>query len=103
MKIEYWSWEDILPDGTTSGDTSGILGAVNVEPRMDTNGNHHLDSSSSKRDGHWLMVTTGRLPNGVMHGITIYFDNEHEMQNFEQSRVAYINLWHVIPPTKDTQ
>jgi hypothetical protein len=90
MKIEYWTESEINEDGTMGDPVQPERGSVNTVPRMDTSGMHHLQTHSTKRDGLWLMVTTGRLPDGTMHGITIYFRDEDEMTAFERTRTAGI-------------
>jgi hypothetical protein len=84
MTIEYWSYSGVRTDGTMENDP----GAVVVEPGMDTSGLHHPRTGSAKSDGLWLGVCTGRLKDGTMHGITLYFDDDREMRQFEQTRKA---------------
>lgn len=91
MKIEYWTQSEINEDGTMGNPVQPERGSVNTDPRMDTSGMHHLQTRSLKRDGLWLMVTTGRLPDGTMHGITISFRDEAEMSAFERTRTAGID------------
>lgn len=86
MRIEYWDYSNLNPDGTFRDDPDHKQGKLDINPRMDISGFHHLQTASTIRDGLWLMVTTGRLSNGNMYGITIYFDNEEQFNNFEQTR-----------------
>lgn len=86
MRIEYWSIDEVNEDGTIGDPVRPGDGAVCTEPRMETSGMHHLQTRSTERDGLWLMVTTGRLPTGECHGITVYFQDEKEMSEFEQAR-----------------
>ena len=90
MRVEYWMYQGVKPDGRFENDPEHREGAVNPNPRMDTSGGHHAQTASTERDGLWLSVSTGRLPDGTMHGITIYFSNESEMRDFEQNRSATI-------------
>lgn len=87
MKIEYWSESEVNEDGTIGfGTPNPALGSVSVEPGMNTSGMHHAQTPSTVRSGLWMNVSTGRLPDGTMHGITLYFDNEREMREFGKTR-----------------
>ena len=88
MKIKYWCHSNVLPDGSFENDPSHFLGKVNPKASMNTSGSHHLQTPSSVAAGLWMSVCTGRLEGGDVHGITIYFESEKEMQNFEQTREA---------------
>ncbi|HEX6827255.1 MAG TPA: hypothetical protein VF077_13130 [Nitrospiraceae bacterium] len=81
MKISYWTYHGIKPDGTLDG----APGQVCVTPKMDTSGNHHAQTRSTIESGLWMSVSTGRLEDGAMHGITLFFDDEQEMRDFEAS------------------
>ena len=86
MRVEYWSHSGISEDGSVVGG-----GSVDPSPGVRTSGNHHLQTRSTKRDGLWLAVTSGRMDDGTMHGITVYFRDEREMRDFERSRTSDIN------------
>lgn len=91
MKVEYWSYANVKPDGTFENDPEHLEGSVRPQPEMSVSGMHHLQTRSVIEAGLWMSVSTGRLPDGTMHGITIYFDDEAEMRTFERQRVAE---WH---------
>lgn len=91
MKIVYWTESGINEDGTMGNPIQTERGSINTKPGMDTSGMHHLQTHSTKRDGLWLTVSTGRLEDGTCHGITIYFRNEAEMAKFEKTRTAGID------------
>jgi hypothetical protein len=88
MKIQYWTKTDVNENGSMGIPADPTLGTVCTTPKMDTSGNHHLQTRSTQRDGLWLMVMTGRLEDGTCHGITLYFDDEAEMRAFSRVRVA---------------
>lgn len=88
MKVEYWSYNNVKPDGTFENDPEHHQGSVKAKPQMDTSGLHHLQTRSTVEAGLWMSVSTGRLLDGTIHGITLYFDDETEMRDFEQRRVA---------------
>lgn len=88
MKIEYWQYSGLNLDGTFEGDPENKQGSVCHKPKMDTSGLHHPNTRSAVESGLWLSVSTGRLPDGTMHGITIFFNDEAEMRLFEQKRYA---------------
>jgi hypothetical protein len=75
MKIEYWSYQNVLPNGTIKGE----LGEIDPIPKINTSGLHHAQTRSTVESGLWMSVSTGRLEDSSMHGITIYFSNESEM------------------------
>jgi hypothetical protein len=78
MKIEYWSYAGVKPDGTFANDPQHEAGAVGTKPRAE---------KGQSRGFPWISVTTGRLPDSTMHGITLYFDSKDKMLEFEQKRV----------------
>lgn len=84
MRVEYWNYANVKPDGTFEDDPEHKHGSVCPEPKMDTSGDHHLQTRSTVEAGLWLSVSTGRLPDGTMHGITLFFESEAEMNAFEQ-------------------
>jgi hypothetical protein len=86
MRIEYWNDSDVKLDGTFENDPEHHRGQCDPKPKMDTSGFHHPQTRSAMKAGLWMMVSTGRLPDGTIHGITIYFENESEMRKFEQTR-----------------
>ena len=88
MKIEYWTESEINEDGTMGDPVQPERGSIGTKPRMDTSGMHQLQTHSTKSSGLWLMVTTGRLEDGVCHGITLFFDDEAEMRAFSRGRKA---------------
>lgn len=88
MKIEYWNDSDVHPDGTFENDPEHHRGQFDPKPKIDTSGLHHLQTRSTVEAGLWMMVSTGRLPDGTIHGITVYFKDETEMRNFDQTRKA---------------
>lgn len=85
MHIEYWQHHDLNPDGTTGNPVRPEEGSVNPQPGVRTSSAGDLQTRSTVRDGLWLMLTTGRLDDGTMHGITLYFRDEAEMRAFEAS------------------
>jgi hypothetical protein len=90
MRAEYWSYNNVKSDGTFENDPEHREGSVRPRPEMETSGLHWKQTRSAKSSGHWLSVSTGRLPDGTMHGITLFFDDENEMQRFEQTRRAEV-------------
>jgi hypothetical protein len=88
MRIEYWNYNEVNVDGTIGQPPRPHEGSVRTEPGMDTSGKHHFQSPSTKRDGLWMKVSTGRLHDGTVHGITLYFRDEAEMRDFEETRLA---------------
>ena len=91
MRVEYWSDSGVLLDGQYK-DVSRrrAEGSFCPYPKMDTSGGHHLQTRTEINSGLWLMVSTGVLPDGTIHGITLFFDDESEMRDFEQHRKAEI-------------
>ena len=85
MKIEYWCYNGVLENGRFDQDSVGIEGSVHVKPRVATSGNHHLETPSNKRDKYWVSVSTGLMEDKTVHGITIYFDDEKQMSEFERT------------------
>ena len=79
MKIEYWNYSEINEDGTIGYPVRPEMGSLKTEGGMQTSGLHHAQTHYTKRDGLWLSVSSGRLPDGTMHGITIYFRDDEEM------------------------
>lgn len=88
MKVEYWSYSSVKPDGTFENDEAHGEGSVRAQPGMATSGMHWRQTRSTVEAGLWMSVSTGRLQDGTMHGITLYFADENEMREFEQRRVA---------------
>lgn len=86
MLIEYWSYDSVNADGTFGMPPDPSQGAVEVSSGLRTSGGHHANTPSTQVDGMWMSVSTGRLPDGTMHGVTIYFADEAEMSEFEQTR-----------------
>lgn len=90
MRIKYWCHSNVLPDGTFENDSYHFKGSVNPAAGINTSGSHHLQTPSALAAGLWMSVCTGRLEDGNVHGLTIYFENEKEMQIFEQTREASV-------------
>ena len=88
MKVEYWSYSNVKPDGRFENDPDHKQGSVRPQPEMATSGRHWLPTRDTLASGHWMSVSTGRLPDGTLHGITLFFEDENEMHRFEQSRRA---------------
>ena len=88
MKIEYWNYSEINADGSIGEPVRPEMGSLKTVGGMQTSGQHHAQTHSTKRDGLWLSVSSGRLEDGTMHGITIYFRDESEMTAFERTRTA---------------
>jgi hypothetical protein len=80
MKIEHWSYINLNPDGTFAGDPNHRKGAVEPKPGLNT--------SEPGESRPWLSVSTGRLPDGTMHGITVRFSCTKEMREFELRQVV---------------
>ena len=93
MKVSFWSYADLLPDGSFVADPEHKQGSVRPEPELATSGLHWRQTPSVQaEDEFWLSVSTGRLPDGTMHGITLSFECEEEMRRFEETREATMNL-----------
>ncbi len=89
MTLTHWSYSDLLPDGSFSGDPMHQRGSVRPQPEIATSGNHwHQTPSLLADDEYWMSISTGRLPDGTMHGITLGFECEDEMRLFEQTRTV---------------
>ena len=86
MRIKYWTYSGVKLDGTFENDPNNNEGSVHVNPRMDTSGNHHYNTRSTRASGLWMSISTGRLSDGTVQGITLFFDDEPEMRQFEQTR-----------------
>lgn len=90
MRVEYWSHSNVLPDGTFENDPEHRKGSVGTKPKMNTSGKHNLQTRSTVEAGLWMLVSTGRLDDGMVHGITIFFDDEAEMRDFSRTRKAFL-------------
>ncbi len=88
MRVEYWTYANVNPDGSFENDPDHREGTVRPMPEMATSGLHWNQTPSTKASGHWMSVSTGRLPDGTMHGITLFFDDETEFRRFEVTRKA---------------
>jgi len=93
MRVSFWSYADLLPDGSFVGDPEHKQGAVRPEPGLATSGLHwHQTPSVQAEDEFWFSVSTGRLLDGTMHGITLFFECEEEMRRFEETREVTMNV-----------
>lgn len=78
MRVQLWQHQDVKPDGSHEDRDGG----VNPFPQFRTSRENQYDTPSSRDSGDWLSVSTGRLPDGTMTGITLYFDSREEMEEF---------------------
>jgi len=78
MRAELWQHTNVLPDGKHE-DREGSLIPF---PMFRTSRENQNDTPSARAAGDWLSVSTGRLPDGTVTGITLYFDSRHEMEDF---------------------
>lgn len=85
MHLEYWQYHDVNPNGTFGNPVRPEEGSVTAKPGISTSSASDLQTRSTVRDGLWFMLTTGRLDDGTMRGITLYFRDEAEMRAFEAS------------------
>jgi hypothetical protein len=77
MRVELWQYQDVSPDGIVP---SG--GSVVTFPRFHSSRENEYDTPSSRQCGDWVSVSTGRLPDGTVTGVTLYFGSRDEMQDF---------------------
>lgn len=84
MRVQLWQYVDV--------ETSGIVpsgGSVVPFPQFGSSRENTYDTPSARSAGDWLSVSTGRLPDGTMTGITLYFDSREDMEFFlKQSGVT---------------
>lgn len=78
MRVQLWQHTKIRPDGTHE-DREGSLIPF---PTFRTSRENQYDTPSTRAAGDWLSVSTGRLPDGTVTGITLYFDSRQEMEDF---------------------
>ena len=78
MKVQLWQYQGVKPYGTHEDRD----GSVNPFPQFRTSRENQYDTPSSRDSGDWLSVSTGRLPDGSMTGITLYFASREEMEEF---------------------
>ena len=78
-KVTFWQHEDVKPDGTF-GDPA--LGSVEKFPMWRSSREPYSRTPSLEADGHWVSVSTGRLPDGTVTGITVYFESIEELESF---------------------
>jgi len=78
MQVQMWQYQDVQVDGTFAARD----GAVVPYPQFRTSRENEYETASSQKDGDWLSVSTGRMPDGTMTGITLYFDSREEMEDF---------------------
>lgn len=88
MKVEYWNEIDVNPDGTFGEPVEPKRGSIEVDPQMKTSYAPQLPTRSAYNNPFWMFVSTGRLKDGSIHGITIYFDSEEQMKQFFREKVA---------------
>jgi len=90
MRIEYSHYVGVNTDGTFENDPEHLQGSVHPDARIDTSGGHHAQTPTNIEDGLWMYVSTGRLTDGQMHIITLKFDDESEMREFERKGIAIL-------------
>lgn len=99
MKIESFKHENVLPNGTFS-DKSGAVetnGKILMSP---PDGGCTIEGCGCSK-GHWLTIVKPRTEDGVVEGMTVFFDNFAEMQkslnpqysNNESSGRQYAMVW----------
>lgn len=82
MKIEYWHETDLNEDGSLGNPPELWRGTLETDPQLKTSYAPHFSSLSSQSNPHWMFVSTGRLKDESIHGITLRFDSEKEMNAF---------------------
>lgn len=77
MQVQLWQYVDVDPSGVVP---SG--GSVIPFPQFRSSRENTHDTPSAVAGGDWLSVSTGRLPDGTMTGITLYFGSREDMDLF---------------------
>lgn len=88
MRVEYWTYSGVNADGTIGNPPRPEEGSVRTKPELATSGKQWRQTPSTEASGLWMSISTGRLPDGTIHGITLFFSCEEEMRDFEQTRTA---------------
>lgn len=78
MRVELWQHTDVRPDGTREDRDGSLI----PYPMFRTSRENQYETPSAIDAGDWLNVSTGRLPDGTVTGITLYFDSRQEMEDF---------------------
>lgn len=77
MKIEHFTHENVLQDGTFVDQAGSV--------KTDLNINHGIGCSLPKchcSDTPWFLIGLPRTENGEVEGVTIYFECEGEYDEF---------------------
>lgn len=82
MRTELWQVANVNPNGTIGDPPAPASGAMNVHPGFWTSREQYVSTPSLEDSGDWLSVSTGRLPDGTVTGITLYFDSREEMNQY---------------------
>lgn len=82
MRVELWQSVDVNPDGTIGDPVDPSKGAIEVLPLFRSSREPYHHTPSLRASGDWCSVSTGRLPDGTVTGITLYFNSRDEMQKF---------------------
>lgn len=90
MQVEYWTHTEVNEDGTIGNPPNPNKGSVVVSPKMGVSGTHNPQTPTEKNSGLYMFVSTGLLSDGMIHGISLTFDNENEMRDFSRTRKAQL-------------
>jgi len=89
MKIKKYRHENVNEDGTFS---DGKAGAVTTEGRIcrsQPGCGGCSEPTCNCSQGHWLSISEGRTPDGVVQGITVEFEDQAEMELFLAGEAIY--------------
>lgn len=75
MTAEFWKHQPVDIEGNTFDAKGMINGNVSTEPGVGENEPDDID-------GAWVVVSTGRLADGSVRGITLSFESEMEKKKF---------------------
>jgi len=84
MIVKKFRHENTRPDGTFT-DKSGAVEVQGSITMSAENGGCSLEHCTCS-EGHWICISAPRTPDGVVEGMTVYFDNQAEMQYFFDNR-----------------
>lgn len=77
MKVEHWKHVGVNEDGVVE---SG--GAVHTEPSVKVQRGAGCNCGTCRGAGDFIVVNMGRTDDGVVSGMTIYFDSTEELDKY---------------------
>ena len=69
MRVDYWKYK--------TDENGNVEGGGNVITTHDV-----LVSRDNYSDGYWIRLCAGRGDDGIVRGMTTYFDSEHELDAY---------------------